>query len=92
MLSFLLSVCPPSQFDAPLFVTWYQCLVTVAICWLLGRLRFVHPYFLKYPVFEYKPTVARQVGGIVFAEWREVGVNYDYTHTAGPTKELISPP
>jgi len=36
---------PGASIPAPLFVVWYQCLVTVAICWgmgYLGQLGFYH--------------------------------------------------
>ena len=48
--------------DAPLFMTWFQCLVTVAICWALGEYGQSAPagsFFRQFPRFTYKPAVAR---------------------------------
>ncbi|KAA0189820.1 hypothetical protein HAZT_HAZT002224 [Hyalella azteca] len=35
--------------DAPLFVTWFQCLVTVAICFFLSRAATLLPGVVKFP-------------------------------------------
>jgi hypothetical protein len=52
---------PFPKLDAPLFITWYQCVVTVAICVLLGASHTLHPYFKKYPQVEYNMKIALQV-------------------------------
>jgi len=33
------------DFDAPMFVTWFQCVFTYAVCILLGRSRRIFPWF-----------------------------------------------
>ena len=48
--------------DAPLFMTWYQCLVTVAICWALGEYGARSPpgsFFRQFPRFSYSLATAR---------------------------------
>ena len=50
--------------DAPLFMTWYQCLVTVCICYALGEYGSASPagsYFRQFPRFAYSPALARQL-------------------------------
>jgi len=50
--------------DAPLFMTWYQCLVTVGICYALGEYGARSPvgsYFRQFPRFAYSPALARQL-------------------------------
>ncbi len=49
---------------APLFVTWFQCVVTVAICWVLGNMgKSATPgsFLAQFPEFKYDMSVARQV-------------------------------
>mmetsp|Transcript_2650 Transcript_2650/g.7975 ORF Transcript_2650/g.7975 Transcript_2650/m.7975 type:complete len:341 (+) Transcript_2650:87-1109(+) len=38
-----------AKIDAPLFITWYQCVITVAVVWLLGAIN-----FYSVPKFEIK--------------------------------------
>jgi GDP-fucose transporter C1 len=62
---------PGASIPAPLFVTWFQCLVTVGICWLFGELgRGAAPgtFFAQFPRFAYNPAVGRQLAtlSIVF--------------------------
>lgn len=49
------------QLDAPLFITWYQCVVTVAICAVLGYLNRHVSAFSKYPSFKIDLKIARDV-------------------------------
>lgn len=41
-----------NKIDAPLFVTWYQCIVTVVVVWLLGALQIANV-----PKFEIKQDI-----------------------------------
>lgn len=50
-----------TSMDAPLFMTWFQCVVTVGICWLLGEIgarAAPGSWFKQFPRFTYKPEVA----------------------------------
>lgn len=47
--------------DAPIFVTWFQCVVAVVFCFVAGAMRDVHPSMKAFPKFEYRLEVARQV-------------------------------
>ena len=46
---------------SPMFVTWYQCVVTVIISYILGELGELYPrsWFGQFPKFEYKPEIAK---------------------------------
>eukprot|EP00697_Spironema_sp_BW2_P001663 gnl/Spiro4/12246_TR6461_c0_g1_i1.p1 gnl/Spiro4/12246_TR6461_c0_g1~~gnl/Spiro4/12246_TR6461_c0_g1_i1.p1 ORF type:complete len:373 (-),score=68.36 gnl/Spiro4/12246_TR6461_c0_g1_i1:87-1166(-) len=53
-------------FQAPIFVTWFQCIVSVIACWLLGSL--AHDampgsmlHSLQISTFEYKPSIGLKV-------------------------------
>lgn len=53
-----------STIPAPLFVTWYQCVVTVLICWALGRAgRDAAPgeFLAQFPVVQFRLPVAQRV-------------------------------
>jgi GDP-fucose transporter C1 len=52
-----------TSIPAPLFVTWFQCLVTACICWLLGELGRGKStgFLLQFPRYTYNLNVARQV-------------------------------
>lgn len=34
-----------ASIPAPFFLTWFQCVVTALICWLLGKMRNFHSIF-----------------------------------------------
>jgi GDP-fucose transporter C1 len=60
-----------TSIPAPLFVTWFQCLVTVGICWAFGELgkdAAEGSFFRQFPRFEYKREVAAKLAvlSIVF--------------------------
>lgn len=60
-----------TSIPAPLFVTWYQCLVTVGICWACGELGVNAPagsFFAQFPRFQYNWEIARKLAilSIVF--------------------------
>jgi GDP-fucose transporter C1 len=77
---------PDLKLDAPLFITWFQCLVAVVACWALPLLRPLHPFFETFPRFEVKPDVAIKclplsavfVGMIAFNNLclKEIGVSF----------------
>jgi GDP-fucose transporter C1 len=77
---------PDLRLDAPLFVTWFQCLVAVAACWALPLLRPFHSFFETFPHFSVKLEVALKtlplsivfVGMIAFNNLclKEIGVSF----------------
>ncbi len=53
---------PGASIPAPMFVVWYQCLFTVAICWAMGALGKAGVSFFKdSPVVSYDLATARKV-------------------------------
>jgi GDP-fucose transporter C1 len=50
---------------APIFVTWFQCVLTVLIIWLLGRLSYSHsdsyPSLKEFPVQSFEFATAKKV-------------------------------
>ena len=46
---------------APLFVTWFQCVVAVVFCFVAGHFRDAHPSLNMFPKFDYNADVAKQV-------------------------------
>ncbi|CAF2792777.1 unnamed protein product [Rotaria sp. Silwood2] len=49
------------KLDAPLFITWYQCVVTVGICAILGNLNKHVAAFSTFPSFKIDLKIARDV-------------------------------
>ncbi|CAH1783742.1 unnamed protein product [Owenia fusiformis] len=49
------------KLDAPLFVTWFQCVVTVALCGILGVLAKLMPGHITFPEFKIDVKVSREV-------------------------------
>merc|ERR1712196_65713 len=49
------------ELNAPLFVTWFQCVVAVAACYVLGSLRESHPSMAMFPKFEINVNIAKEV-------------------------------
>ncbi|CAF1253148.1 unnamed protein product, partial [Didymodactylos carnosus] len=49
------------KLDAPLFITWYQCVVTVGICGLLGVWSRAMPNLFTFPRFTIDFKIARDV-------------------------------
>jgi len=47
--------------DAPLFMSWTQFLVTVIVCYLLGKIGSKIKIFSFFPAFEYKLDIAKKV-------------------------------
>ncbi len=77
---------PELKLDAPLFITWFQCLVAVACCYILPTLKPFHSAFEMFPNFEVKldicikclPLSAVFVGMIAFNNLclKEIGVSF----------------
>lgn len=44
-----------------MFVTWFQCVVTVALCFLLSIGARLFPGVISFPEFKIEPKVAREV-------------------------------
>jgi solute carrier family 35 (GDP-fucose transporter), member C1 len=56
-----------TSIPAPLFVTWFQCIVTVLICWACGEAgkKAERGTFLaQFPEVEYNPVLARQLASL----------------------------
>ncbi|CAF0959802.1 unnamed protein product [Rotaria sordida] len=49
------------KLDAPLFITWYQCVVTVGFCAILGNLNKRVAVFSTFPSFKIDLKIARDV-------------------------------
>ncbi|KAK0145274.1 GDP-fucose transporter 1 [Merluccius polli] len=47
--------------DAPLFITFFQCAVTVVLCWLLRLLSSGCPGWVDFPSFKFDPKTSREV-------------------------------
>ena len=55
---------PSTSMEAPLFMTWFQCVVTVLICWgfgILGRNVPEQSFFKQFPEFKYDLSTARKL-------------------------------
>ncbi len=50
---------PDLKFDAPLFVTWFQCVVSVGICGILAAI--ASQGYITYPPFKIDLKIAREV-------------------------------
>ncbi|KAI3377390.1 hypothetical protein L3Q82_008578 [Scortum barcoo] len=49
------------ELDAPLFVTFYQCLVTVGLCWVMQLLSGVCPGLVDFPSVRFDIKTSREV-------------------------------
>ncbi|XP_029284651.1 GDP-fucose transporter 1 isoform X2 [Cottoperca gobio] len=47
--------------DAPLFVTFYQCLITVGLCWLMQQLSKLCPKLIDFPSVKFDLKTSREV-------------------------------
>lgn len=47
--------------DAPLFVTFYQCLVTVGLCWLMQLMSKLCPRLIDFPSVRFDVKTSREV-------------------------------
>lgn len=55
---------PKSSIQAPLFMTWFQCAVTVVVCWVFGELGRRAPsesFFKQFPAFQYQLPTAQKL-------------------------------
>lgn len=50
-----------SDLDAPLFVTFYQCLVTVGLCWVMQLLSRLCPGLIDFPSVRFDLKTSREV-------------------------------
>eukprot|EP01118_Nematostelium_gracile_P006704 TRINITY_DN2161_c0_g2_i1.p1 TRINITY_DN2161_c0_g2~~TRINITY_DN2161_c0_g2_i1.p1 ORF type:complete len:345 (-),score=69.55 TRINITY_DN2161_c0_g2_i1:560-1594(-) len=57
------------KLEAPLFITWYQCVVTVGICWFFGWLSTNVPETFGglFPAFQIRLDIARSILPLSFA-------------------------
>ena len=49
------------QLDAPLFITWFQCIVTIFLCWMFSLLAKMMPERISFPEFKIDIKVSREV-------------------------------
>lgn len=49
-----------------MFVTWFQCVVAVVACYVLGNFREASPAMNMFPTYKYDWAVAKQVRNSVF--------------------------
>ncbi|VDM38447.1 unnamed protein product [Toxocara canis] len=49
------------QLNAPLFVTWYQCLVTVVLCYACSYISNIFPSRLTFPSMTFDHRISREV-------------------------------
>ncbi|XP_043938508.1 GDP-fucose transporter 1 isoform X2 [Protopterus annectens] len=52
---------PALKLDAPLFVTFFQCVVTVVLCWCMNILAMLCPGSVDFPSIKFDPKVSRSV-------------------------------
>ncbi|CEF60354.1 GDP-fucose transporter 1 [Strongyloides ratti] len=52
---------PELKLDAPLFITWYQCICTVGFCYFFALLRSLFPNIIKFPLMDFKISVSRKI-------------------------------
>ena len=50
-----------ARLDAPLFVTWYQCIVTVLACYIIRQLARYFPDKVSFPELELDEKILKQV-------------------------------
>ncbi|KAM6979494.1 GDP-fucose transporter 1 isoform 2-T2 [Aplochiton taeniatus] len=50
-----------NELDAPLFVTFYQCLVTVGLCWVMQLLSIFCPKVIVFPSVKFDLKTSREV-------------------------------
>jgi len=77
-----------ARLDAPLFVTWYQCIVTVLACYIIRQLARYFPDKVSFPELELDEKILKQVfplsvvfvGMITFNNLclKDVGVSFYY--------------
>jgi len=52
---------PELKLDAPLFVTWFQCLCTVMLCYACAGLSSKFPDLVKFPKMSFDAKISREV-------------------------------
>uniref|UniRef100_A0A0N5BUE5 TPT domain-containing protein n=1 Tax=Strongyloides papillosus TaxID=174720 RepID=A0A0N5BUE5_STREA len=53
---------PDLKLDAPLFITWYQCVCTVGFCYFFNMLGKMFPKYVKFPPMDFKVGISRKIG------------------------------
>ncbi|XP_074646150.1 GDP-fucose transporter 1-like isoform X2 [Tubulanus polymorphus] len=49
------------KLDAPFFITWYQCVITVALCAVIGTISKLFPKLISFPPFRIDPKICREI-------------------------------
>jgi len=49
------------KLDAPLFITWFQCVVTIILCWICSIVAKFFPNIVSFPEFKIDIKVSREV-------------------------------
>uniref|UniRef100_A0A1I7WWW6 TPT domain-containing protein n=1 Tax=Heterorhabditis bacteriophora TaxID=37862 RepID=A0A1I7WWW6_HETBA len=49
------------KLDAPLFITWYQCIITVILCFALSALAKIFPHTITFPHMSLDQKISREV-------------------------------
>ncbi|XP_067929349.1 GDP-fucose transporter 1-like [Watersipora subatra] len=49
------------KLDAPLFITWFQCIVTILLCWIFSVMSRFWPNAFSFPEFKIDVKVSREV-------------------------------
>lgn len=52
---------PDLKFDAPLFITWYQCVVSVLICVVCSFISKYRPDIIQFPSYHVDLKISRDV-------------------------------
>uniref|UniRef100_A0A0N5A6T3 TPT domain-containing protein n=1 Tax=Parastrongyloides trichosuri TaxID=131310 RepID=A0A0N5A6T3_PARTI len=57
---------PELKLNAPLFITWYQCVCTVGFCYLFALLKKLFPNIVKFPEMNYDIQICRKIIALSF--------------------------
>ena len=57
-----------TKLDAPLFVTFYQCVVTVAACYAIRATARMFPDRISFPSLELDINIIKQVSAFIFPQ------------------------
>uniref|UniRef100_A0A915LDC5 Sugar phosphate transporter domain-containing protein n=1 Tax=Romanomermis culicivorax TaxID=13658 RepID=A0A915LDC5_ROMCU len=55
---------PDLKLDAPLFITWYQCIVSILICFIMSLLAEKAPNYVSFPKFRIDPKICWQISSL----------------------------
>ena len=60
------------KLDAPMFITWYQCMVTVASCYLIRTVARIFPGKISFPELQLDTKIIKKVGNFsVKMKWQK---------------------